>query len=62
MTTRYLRSAPPAALMTRPPEVAGPVVERWAAAVGAENGFTGITHTVEVFGTCGECSHAGAAS
>ena len=43
-------------------EVAGPVVERWAAAVGAEHGFTGITHTVEVFGTCADCSAAPAGS
>jgi Fur family transcriptional regulator, ferric uptake regulator len=41
-------------------EVAGPVVERWAAAVGAEYGFTGITHTVEVFGTCADCSRQAA--
>ncbi|GAA4045427.1 Fur family transcriptional regulator [Nonomuraea soli] len=37
-------------------EVAGPDVERWAEAVGAEHGFTEVTHTVEVFGTCAECS------
>ncbi|WP_113702507.1 Fur family transcriptional regulator [Nonomuraea lactucae] len=37
-------------------EVAGPAVERWAEAVGSEHGFTGITHTVEVFGTCSACS------
>ncbi|MBB2912123.1 Fur family ferric uptake transcriptional regulator [Streptosporangium becharense] len=37
-------------------EVAGPAVERWAEAVGTEHGFTEITHTVEVFGTCAGCS------
>ncbi|MEV1171972.1 transcriptional repressor [Nonomuraea sp. NPDC049784] len=37
-------------------EVAGPAVERWAEAVGSEHGFTEITHTVEVFGTCSSCS------
>ena len=37
-------------------EVAGPDVERWAEAVGAEHGFTSVTHTVEVFGTCAECA------
>jgi Fur family transcriptional regulator, ferric uptake regulator len=42
-------------------EVAGPPVERWAVAVGAEHGFTEITHTVEVFGTCADCSPPGAA-
>ncbi|MEO3813810.1 transcriptional repressor [Sphaerisporangium sp. B11E5] len=36
-------------------EVAGPAVERWAESVGSEHGFTSITHTVEVFGTCPTC-------
>lgn len=36
-------------------EIAGPAVERWAAAVAAEHGFTDVTHTVEVFGTCASC-------
>ncbi|GAA4555006.1 Fur family transcriptional regulator [Planotetraspora kaengkrachanensis] len=39
-------------------EVAGPDVERWAEVVGAEHGFTQITHTVEVFGTCASCTAA----
>ncbi|GAB2911612.1 Fur family transcriptional regulator [Nonomuraea fastidiosa] len=37
-------------------EVAGPAVERWAEMVGSEHGFTEVTHTVEVFGTCSTCS------
>jgi Fur family ferric uptake transcriptional regulator len=37
-------------------EVAGPAVERWAEAVGAEHGFIGVTHTVEVFGICPDCA------
>ncbi|MFI7451366.1 Fur family transcriptional regulator [Nonomuraea sp. NPDC049714] len=37
-------------------EVEGPAVERWAETVGTEHGFTEITHTVEVFGTCASCS------
>lgn len=37
-------------------EVEGPAVERWAETVGTEHGFTEITHTVEVFGTCSSCS------
>jgi Fur family ferric uptake transcriptional regulator len=37
-------------------EVEGPAVERWAEAIGAEHGFTEVTHTVEVFGTCSSCS------
>ncbi|MEV0585909.1 transcriptional repressor [Nonomuraea sp. NPDC050310] len=39
-------------------EVAGPAVERWAEAVGAEHGFSEVTHTVEVFGTCADCATA----
>ena len=38
--------------------MAGPAVERWAETVGAEHGFTEITHTVEIFGTCASCSEA----
>lgn len=37
-------------------EVEGPAVEKWADAVGVQNGFVEITHTVEVFGTCSECA------
>jgi len=38
-------------------EVEGPAVEKWAEKVAAENGFTEVSHTVEVFGTCAECSN-----
>jgi Fur family ferric uptake transcriptional regulator len=37
-------------------EIEGPAVEAWAAETGARHGFTGVTHTVEVFGTCPRCS------
>jgi Fur family ferric uptake transcriptional regulator len=37
-------------------EVEGPAVERWAETVGAEHGFADVTHTVEIFGTCGDCA------
>lgn len=37
-------------------EVEGPVVEKWAEKVAAENGFSKVSHTVEVFGTCADCS------
>lgn len=37
-------------------EVAGPAVERWAESIGKEHGFTDVTHTVEVFGTCPSCA------
>ncbi len=33
-------------------EIAGPAVEIWADRVAQEHGFTQITHTVELFGTC----------
>ena len=36
-------------------EIDGPAVERWAATVSAEHGFTDVTHTVEIFGRCGDC-------
>jgi Fur family ferric uptake transcriptional regulator len=37
-------------------EVSGPEVEAWATAVAAKHGYTDISHTVEVFGTCRTCS------
>ena len=36
-------------------EVEGPAVERWAASVASEHGFADVSHTVEVFGLCGDC-------
>ncbi|NLW99110.1 MAG: transcriptional repressor [Actinomycetales bacterium] len=36
-------------------EIDGPAVERWAAKVSAEHGFTDVTHTLEIFGRCGDC-------
>jgi Fur family transcriptional regulator, ferric uptake regulator len=35
-------------------------VERWAAALGAEHGFTDVTHTVEVTGVCADCAGSAA--
>ena len=37
-------------------EVAGPTVEHWADQVAAEHGFTDVRHTLEIFGTCADCS------
>jgi Fur family transcriptional regulator, ferric uptake regulator len=37
-------------------EIDGPEVEAWAAMVARRHGFTGVTHTVEVFGTCTDCA------
>ena len=37
-------------------EVTGPAVEAWADAVAKEHGFSDVTHTLEVFGTCPACA------
>ena len=37
-------------------EVEGPAVEKWAEKIAAENGFSEVSHTVEVFGTCASCT------
>ncbi|HEY7176096.1 MAG TPA: Fur family transcriptional regulator [Micromonosporaceae bacterium] len=39
-------------------EVAGPTVESWADRIASEHGFVDISHTVEIFGTCGTCANA----
>ena len=36
-------------------EVEGPAVERWAEVVAREHGFVEVSHTVELFGRCGDC-------
>jgi Fur family transcriptional regulator, ferric uptake regulator len=37
-------------------EVADPPVERWAAKIAAEHGFSDVQHSLEVFGTCTRCA------
>nr|WP_042194238.1 Fur family transcriptional regulator [Kibdelosporangium sp. MJ126-NF4]CEL21181.1 Zinc uptake regulation protein ZUR [Kibdelosporangium sp. MJ126-NF4]CTQ96253.1 Zinc uptake regulation protein ZUR [Kibdelosporangium sp. MJ126-NF4] len=37
-------------------EVEGPAVEKWADRVAEENGFSEVSHTVEIFGTCATCT------
>ena len=37
-------------------EIEGRVVERWASEVAREHGFTDVDHTLELFGTCSDCS------
>jgi Fur family ferric uptake transcriptional regulator len=37
-------------------EVEGPAVERWADRLAAERGFTDVSHTLEIFGTCRNCA------
>lgn len=37
-------------------EVAGPAVEKWADHMASEHGFTDVSHTLEIFGLCANCS------
>ncbi|BCJ60824.1 Fur family transcriptional regulator [Micromonospora endophytica] len=37
-------------------EVAGPTVETWADRVAAQHGYTDVSHTLEIFGTCPTCT------
>jgi Fur family transcriptional regulator, ferric uptake regulator len=37
-------------------EVSGPAVETWADRVAHENGFSGVSHTIELSGLCADCS------
>jgi Fur family ferric uptake transcriptional regulator len=37
-------------------EVEGPAVEAWARRVAGEHGYSDITHTLEIFGTCSRCA------
>ena len=36
-------------------EVEGPTVERWTASIAGEHGFTDVSHTLDIFGTCPGC-------
>jgi Fur family ferric uptake transcriptional regulator len=36
-------------------EVQGPAVERWADQMADKHGFTEVSHTVELFGSCTAC-------
>jgi Fur family ferric uptake transcriptional regulator len=37
-------------------EIEGPTVERWADAEAAKHGFSDVSHVLEIFGTCSDCS------
>ncbi|MBI3688202.1 MAG: transcriptional repressor [Actinobacteria bacterium] len=37
-------------------EIEGREVERWTYRIAEAEGFVDVEHTVEVFGTCGECA------
>jgi Fur family transcriptional regulator, ferric uptake regulator len=39
-------------------EVEGPAVERWAEKIASEHGFVDVSHTIEIFGRCRDCSVA----
>lgn len=39
-------------------EVEEPSAEKWAAEMAHAHGFTQVSHTLEIFGTCAECSAA----
>jgi Fur family ferric uptake transcriptional regulator len=39
-------------------EIEGPAVEHWADRVAQQHGYVEISHTLEIFGTCGACSTA----
>lgn len=36
-------------------EIEGHEVESWAAEIAAEHGFSEVSHTIEIFGTCADC-------
>jgi Fur family ferric uptake transcriptional regulator len=39
-------------------EVEGPAVESWTSKVAAQHGYSDVSHTLELFGTCSACSAA----
>jgi Fur family ferric uptake transcriptional regulator len=46
----------------RTQEIEGRVVERWAAGVAEEYGYTAVDHTIELFGLCAKCSASASGS
>lgn len=41
-------------------EVEGPAVEQWTDRVAHEHGFSDVTHSLEIYGTCADCATANA--
>jgi Fur family transcriptional regulator, ferric uptake regulator len=37
-------------------EVEGPAVEKWTRSIAAAHGYSDVSHTLEIFGTCDACS------
>ena len=40
----------------RAEEIEGPAIEEWASRVAREHGYREVDHTIELFGTCADCS------
>jgi Fur family ferric uptake transcriptional regulator len=40
----------------RTEEIEGSQVERWAAKMADDHGFTSVDHTIEIFGVCAQCA------
>lgn len=38
-------------------EVEGPAVEQWTERIAREHGFSDVTHTLEIYGTCADCAN-----
>jgi Fur family transcriptional regulator, ferric uptake regulator len=36
-------------------EVEGPAVEKWTRSVASAHGYSDVSHTLEIFGTCARC-------
>ena len=41
-------------------EIAGPAVEKWADTMADEHGYTAVSHTLEIFGLCQNCTRSNA--
>lgn len=37
-------------------EIAGPTVERWTKSIAEQHGYSDVSHTIEIFGTCPRCA------
>ena len=37
-------------------EVEGPAVERWTDRIAMDHGYTDVSHTLDIFGTCPNCA------
>jgi Fur family ferric uptake transcriptional regulator len=37
-------------------EIEAEAAEKWASKVAKDHGFTQVTHTIDIFGLCKECS------